>query len=92
MIAENPMVRMIASVSVGVYEGEAVLDLDYLEDSSAETDMNVVMGEDGGFIEIQGTAEGAPFSETQFQAMLVLAKKVLRNCWRNKKRLSHSST
>lgn len=75
MIAENPMVRMIASVSVGVYEGEAVLDLDYLEDSSAETDMNVVMGEDGGFIEIQGTAEGAPFSETQFQAMLVLAKK-----------------
>ena len=75
MIKETPIARMIASVSVGVYEGEAVLDLDYSEDSSAETDMNVVMGEDGGFIEIQGTAEGAPFSEAQFQAMLVLAKK-----------------
>ncbi|MEZ5436273.1 MAG: ribonuclease PH [Pseudomonadales bacterium] len=75
MIATNPLTRMIASVSVGVYQGKAVLDLDYPEDSSAETDMNVVMGEDGGFIEIQGTAEGAPFSETEFQAMLALAKK-----------------
>lgn len=75
MITDNPLTRMIASVSVGVYEGNPVLDLDYPEDSSAETDMNVVMGEDGGFIEIQGTAEGQPFSETQFQAMLVLAKK-----------------
>lgn len=75
MIADNPMERMIASVSVGIYKGEAVLDLDYPEDSSAETDMNVVMGEDGGFIEIQGTAEGAPFSEAQFQSMLSLAKK-----------------
>ncbi len=79
MIAENPLTRMIASVSVGVYEGEAVLDLDYPEDSSAETDMNVVMGEDGGFIEIQGTAEGQPFSEAQFQAMLSLAKKGIAN-------------
>lgn len=75
MITDNPLTRMIASVSVGVYEGNPVLDLDYPEDSSAETDMNVVMGEDGGFIEIQGTAEGQPFSETQFQSMLVLAKK-----------------
>lgn len=75
MIADNPLTRMIASVSVGVYQGKAVLDLDYPEDSSAETDMNVVMGEDGGFIEIQGTAEGAPFSEAEFQAMLALAKK-----------------
>ena len=75
MIVDNPITRMIASVSVGVYQGEAVLDLDYPEDSSAETDMNVVMGADGGFVEIQGTAEGAPFSETQFQAMLALAKK-----------------
>ena len=74
MITDNPLTRMIASVSVGVYQGSAVLDLDYPEDSSAETDMNVVMGEDGGFIEIQGTAEGAPFSETEFQAMLALAK------------------
>ncbi len=74
MITDKPLTRMIASVSVGVYQGSAVLDLDYPEDSSAETDMNVVMGEDGGFIEIQGTAEGAPFSETEFQAMLALAK------------------
>ncbi|HRF88265.1 MAG TPA: ribonuclease PH [Pseudomonadales bacterium] len=74
MITDNPLTRMIASVSVGIYQGSAVLDLDYPEDSSAETDMNVVMGEDGGFIEIQGTAEGAPFSETEFQAMLALAK------------------
>jgi ribonuclease PH len=75
MITENPIIRMIASVSVGMYEGHAVLDLDYPEDSTAETDMNVVMGEDGGFIEIQGTAEGQPFSQEQFEAMLSLAKK-----------------
>ena len=75
MISENPIVRMIASVSVGMYEGEAVLDLDNPEDSNAETDMNVVMGEDGGFIEVQGTAEGQPFSAEQFEAMLALAKK-----------------
>jgi ribonuclease PH len=75
MISENPIIRMIASVSVGMYEGHAVLDLDYPEDSNAETDMNVVMGEDGGFIEIQGTAEGQPFSADQFEAMLALAKK-----------------
>jgi ribonuclease PH len=75
MIHENPITRMIASVSVGIYEGTPVLDLDYPEDSSAETDMNVVMGEDGGFIEVQGTAEGQPFSAEQFDAMLALAKK-----------------
>lgn len=75
MVTESPLVRLIGSVSVGIYQGEPVLDLDYPEDSSAETDMNVVMGEDGGFIEIQGTAEGAPFTEEQFQAMLSLAKK-----------------
>jgi len=73
-ISTNPLVQMIASVSVGVYEGQAVLDLDYPEDSNAETDMNVVMGENGGFIEIQGTAEGAPFSEEELSAMLTLAK------------------
>ncbi len=74
MVSDNPLVRMVASVSVGVYQGVPVLDLDYPEDSAAETDMNVVMGEDGGFIEIQGTAEGAPFTEEQFQRMLALAK------------------
>jgi ribonuclease PH len=70
----NPIRRMVASVSVGLYRGVPVLDLDYLEDSSADTDMNVVMADDGGIIEIQGTAEGEPFNEQQFTAMLALAK------------------
>jgi len=70
----EPLARMIASVSVGIYKGEPVLDLDYPEDSNAETDMNIVMANDGGIIEIQGTAEGEPFSETEFMAMLNLAK------------------
>lgn len=67
--------RMVASVSVGLYQGVPVLDLDYAEDSTADTDMNVVMAEDGGLIEIQGTAEGEPFTQEQFDAMLALAKK-----------------
>ncbi len=70
----EPLKRMIASVSVGIYEGVPVLDLDYPEDSNAETDMNIVMADDGGIIEIQGTAEGEPFSEAEFAAMLTLAK------------------
>jgi len=71
----EPLARMIASVSVGIYQGEPVLDLDYPEDSNAETDMNVVIADDGGMIEVQGTAEGQPFSEAEFMAMLALAKK-----------------
>ncbi|MGN0922103.1 MAG: ribonuclease PH [Cellvibrio sp.] len=73
-ISESPLKRAIASVSVGIYEGVPVLDLDYPEDSNADTDMNVVMGDDGGIIEIQGTAEAEPFSEQEFFAMLSLAK------------------
>ena len=73
-IQESPLIGMIASVSVGVYNGTPVLDLDYAEDSTAETDMNVVMNSDGGFIEIQGTAEGAPFAQDQLDKMLALAK------------------
>jgi ribonuclease PH len=73
-LAENPVTHVVASVSVGVLQGVPVLDLDYAEDSSAETDMNVVMNEAGGFIEIQGTAEGIPFSTEQLDAMLVLAR------------------
>lgn len=73
-IKESPVKQMIASVSVGMYQGEAVLDLDYPEDSAAETDMNVVMTDKGGFIEVQGTAENAAFSEAEFEAMLNLAK------------------
>ncbi len=75
MIKADPLKQMIASISVGVYKGEPVLDLDYPEDSSAETDMNVVMTDQGGFIEVQGTAEGAPYTQEELLAMLELAKK-----------------
>ncbi|KZX55975.1 ribonuclease PH [Halioglobus sp. HI00S01] len=73
IITTDPLLQMIASVSVGVYQGVPVLDLDYPEDSAADTDMNVIMGEDGGFIEVQGTAEGAPFAREELNAMLDLA-------------------
>jgi len=75
MIKESPIVRQIASVSVGIYEGSAVLDLDYPEDSNAETDMNVIMDVEGNFIEVQGTAEGAPFSLSEMNDMITLASK-----------------
>ena len=75
MVKESPLVRQIASVSVGIYEGTPVLDLDYPEDSTAETDMNVIMDMEGKFIEVQGTAEGAPFSSDEMNAMLALADK-----------------
>jgi ribonuclease PH len=74
-LTENPIIHNVASVSVGIYQDLAILDLDYAEDSSAETDMNVVMTENGGFIEVQGTAEGAPYSRAQMDAMLALAEK-----------------
>ncbi len=73
LITQDPLLQMVASVSVGVYQGMPVLDLDYPEDSAADTDMNVVMGESGGFIEVQGTAEGAPFARDQLNLMLDLA-------------------
>ena len=68
----------VAAVSVGMHEGRALLDLDYPEDSSCETDMNVVMTGSGDFVEVQGTAEGAPFSQAQMQQMLALAGKGIR--------------
>lgn len=71
----NPLTARVASVSVGIYEGTPILDLDYAEDSNAQTDMNVVMNDTGHFIEVQGTAEGHPFSEDELNAMLVLARK-----------------
>lgn len=77
-LEEDPIKQNVASVSVGIYQGIPVLDLDYMEDSSAETDMNVVMDAAGRFIEIQGTAEGAPFSDQEMQAMLDLAHKGIR--------------
>ena len=73
LITQDPLLQMVASVSVGVYQGVPVLDLDYPEDSAADTDMNVVMGESGSFIEVQGTAEGAPFGRGELNGMLDLA-------------------
>jgi ribonuclease PH len=73
IISGDPLLQMIASVSVGIYQGIPVLDLDYPEDSGADTDMNVIMGENGGFIEVQGTAEGAPFVRDELNGMLDLA-------------------
>ena len=70
----DPLIQLVASVSVGVYQGQPVLDLDYPEDSSADTDMNIVMGEDGGLIEVQGTAEGATFNREALNHMLDLAE------------------
>lgn len=75
MIKKNPIKHPIAAVSVGVWNGEAVLDLDYAEDSTAETDLNVIMTASGGFVEIQGTAEGEPFAPDELTAMLALAQK-----------------
>ncbi len=73
-LKENPLTGQVASVSVGIYQGTPVLDLDYPEDCNAETDMNVVMDEKGNFIEVQGTAEGHPFSRDEFLNMLDLAQ------------------
>ena len=75
IIKKNPLHGQVASISAGIYNGNAVLDLDYVEDSSAETDMNIVMNEAGGFIEIQGTAEGHAFQPEELTAMLELGKK-----------------
>lgn len=75
LIRNDPFKQLSASVSVGMYNGNPVLDLDYPEDSNAETDMNVVMTEQGGFVEIQGTAEGEPFEQSDMDAMMQLAKK-----------------
>ena len=74
-IKKVPEVQMIAAISVGIYQGVPVLDLDYPEDSAADTDLNVVMTDKGGFIEVQGTAEAAPFSAEDLNAMLTLARK-----------------
>lgn len=74
-IKTNPLLGNMASVSVGIYKGTPVLDLDYDEDSNAETDMNVVMNDANAFIEIQGTAEGHAFNQDELNAMLDLAKK-----------------
>lgn len=78
ILKTNPLKYMIAAVSVGVYKGESISDLEYIEDSDAETDMNVVMTETGKLIEVQGTAEGEPFSFEEMGEMLELAKHSIR--------------
>ncbi len=75
VLDESPLTGSVASISVGIYKGTPVLDLDYPEDSNAETDMNIVMTDTGQFIEVQGTAEGHPFSEEEMHQMFALAKK-----------------
>ena len=77
-IAENPINRQIAAVSVGVCDGVPTLDLDYIHDSTAEVDLNVVMTDDGRFVELQGTAEHEPFTEESLDALKALAKKGLK--------------
>lgn len=77
-LASSPIKQAIAAISVGVYKGNPVLDLDYIEDSDCDTDMNVVMTEEGGFVEIQGTAEGEPFSHEAMNSMLDLAASGIR--------------
>ena len=78
ILKANPLKHMIAALSVGIYKGNAIADLEYTEDSAAETDMNVVMTETGKLIEVQGTAEGEPFSFEEMGEMLELAKHGLR--------------
>jgi ribonuclease PH len=77
-IKKDPLHHQIASISVGIFDGTPVLDLDYAEDSNAQTDMNVVMNSDSHFIEVQGTAEGHPFSHTELNSMLALAEKGIK--------------
>ncbi len=74
-IKRNPVIGAVAAVSVGVFRGTPVLDLDYFEDSDCDTDMNVVMNDGGGFIELQGTAEGHAFRRDELDVLLALAEK-----------------
>ena len=77
-ITASPIHQAVAAISVGIVEGTPVLDLEYVEDSACDTDMNVVMTADGGFVEVQGTAEGKPFSSAEMATMLGLADKGIR--------------
>jgi len=74
-LTRDPILGAVAAISVGIYQGQPVLDLDYAEDSNCDTDMNVVMNDGGGFIELQGTAEGHAFRRDEMNAMLILAEK-----------------
>lgn len=85
MIASDPIMDSVAAISVGIYQGVPVLDLDYAEDSDCDTDMNIVMTGRGGMIEVQGTAEGAPFSRTELEALLNLAQEGIKELTRIQK-------
>ena len=77
-LAESPVLGPVAAISVGIVEGTPLLDLEYIEDVACDTDMNVVMTAAGGFVELQGTAEGAAFSRAEMDALLGLADKGIR--------------
>ncbi|MDD5036981.1 MAG: ribonuclease PH [Methylococcaceae bacterium] len=91
-LKSNPIHGQIASVSVGIYQGEPVLDLDYREDSEAETDMNVVMNDAGAFVELQGTAEGHAFRRHELDAMLALAEQGIQNLMTHQREALASAT
>jgi ribonuclease PH len=78
-ISRSPLRDAVAAVSVGIVEGTPLLDLEYVEDSACDTDMNIVMTGAGGFVEVQGTAEGLPFSRTEMDALLTLAQRGIRD-------------
>jgi ribonuclease PH len=82
----SPVKQMIASVSVGIWKGQPVLDLDYAEDSTAETDMNIVMTESGGFIELQGTGEDGDFKRSELDAMVLLAEDGIKELFAHQKK------
>ncbi len=84
-VKENPLKSQVAAISVGIYEGVPVCDLDYDEDHCCDTDMNVVMTSNGGIVEIQGTAEGEPFTEEQMQELLSLAKNGINEIFKSQR-------
>ncbi|QGZ55310.1 ribonuclease PH [Paraburkholderia acidiphila] len=90
-LERSPITDYVAAISVGVYEGVPVLDLDYDEDSQCDTDMNVVMTGSGGMVEVQGTAEGAPFSRDELNALLDLAQNGIRSLIEKQKAALESS-
>ncbi|WP_321935136.1 MULTISPECIES: ribonuclease PH [unclassified Paraburkholderia] len=90
-LERSPITDYVAAISVGVYEGVPVLDLDYDEDSQCDTDMNVVMTGSGGMVEVQGTAEGAPFSREELNALLDLAQGGIRSLIEKQKAALESS-
>jgi ribonuclease PH len=79
LVTGEPLRELVAAVSVGMVAGVPVLDLDYAEDSGCDTDMNVVMTAGGGFVELQGTAEGTPFSRPEMDALVALAERGIRD-------------